>query len=370
MSFLTNLFKKSDLQTRPSRQILFDLLKTMREGVFIIGEDTRIVASNQTAYDAFGKRNGALESKRLSEVIRDLSVHEAFRHALENDISTELKFDFLQNLGEKRTFSVRVTPVTLDSAKHAIGIFYELTQLEHLERVRQEFLSNVSHELRTPLTSILAFVETLEDGAIEDEDNNRRFLSVIRKNAERMHRLIDDILELSSIEAGRIHVELCEMKPALLVDEIFMNLSSKAQERKMTLKNEINREKIILADRVRLDQMLTNLIDNAVKFSREGGNVTVVCENKDDFHLISVIDEGEGISSEHLQRIFERFYRTDRARSREIGGTGLGLAIVKHLARLHGGEVSVASTPGKGSIFTIELPHAFKNANLSSEKLS
>lgn len=370
MSFLTNLFKKGDLQTRPSRQILFDILKTMREGVFIIGEDTRIVASNQTAYDAFGRKNGTLESKRLSEVIRDLSVHEAFRNALEKDFSTEIKFDFLQTIGEKRTFSVRVTPVTLDNAKHAIGIFYELTQLEHLERVRQEFLSNVSHELRTPLTSILAFVETLEDGAIEDEKNNRRFLSVIRKNAERMHHLIDDILELSSIEAGKIHIEPREIKPALLVEEIFMNLSSKAQERKIILKNKIDREKTILADRVRLDQMLTNLIDNAVKFSREGGTVTVACENKNDLHLISVTDEGEGISSEHLQRIFERFYRTDRARSREIGGTGLGLAIVKHLARLHGGEVSVASTLGKGTIFTVEIPRSFTSANLSHENLS
>lgn len=368
MSFFTSLFKKGDSQTKPSRQILFDILKTMREGVIIIGEDTRIIASNQTAHDAFAKKNGNLENKRLSEVIRDLSVHEAFRRALELEASTEVKFDFLFN--EKRTFSVRVTPVTLDNTKHAIGIFYELTQIELLERIRQEFLSNVSHELRTPLTSILAFVETLEDGAIEDENNSRRFLGVIRKNAERMHHLIDDILELSSIEAGKIHIQPREIKPALLVDEIFMNLSSKAQERKINLRNELNREKTILADRVRLDQMLTNLIDNAVKFSRESGTVTVTCESKNGLNLINVIDEGEGISSEHLQRIFERFYRTDRARSREIGGTGLGLAIVKHLARLHGGEVLVASTPGKGTIFTIELPSVLTESHNPAENLS
>lgn len=370
MSFLTNLFKKGDSQTKPSRQILFDILKTMREGVIIIGEDTRIVASNQTAYDAFGRRNGALENKRLSEVIRDLTVHDAFKNALENSTSTEVKFDFLSNLTEKRTFSVRVTPVTLDKTNNAIGVFYELTQLEHLEKVRQEFLSNVSHELRTPLTSILAFVETLEDGAIEDEKNNRRFLGVIRKNAERMHHLIDDILELSAIEAGKIHIEPRDMKLSLLVEEIFMNLSSKARERNITLVNKIERDRTIPADRVRLDQMLTNLIDNAVKFSREGGSVTVSCENRQERNFISVTDEGEGISSEHLQRIFERFYRTDRARSREIGGTGLGLAIVKHLARLHGGEVSVASTLGKGSIFTVELPITFQEIPPSSENLS
>jgi len=369
MSFLTNLFgKKEDSQTKPPRQILFDILKTMREGVIIIGEDTRIIASNQTAYDAFARRNGALENKRLSEVIRDLSVHEAFQKALETDEPTEVKFDFLFN--EKRTFSVRVTPVTLDNTRNAIGIFYELTQIEHLEKVRQEFLSNVSHELRTPLTSILAFVETLEDGAIEDENNNLRFLGVIRKNAERMHRLIDDILELSSIEAGKIGIEPKPVKLALLVEEVFTNLFSKAQERKIKLKNAVEPDKTVFADRGRLEQMLTNLIDNAVKFNREGGSVTIGCERRDAINLISVADEGEGISNEHLQRIFERFYRTDRARSREIGGTGLGLAIVKHLARLHGGEVSVASTLGKGTIFIIELPDSFTETIITPENLS
>lgn len=369
MSFISNLFgKKEEAHAKPPRQILFDILKTMREGVIVIGEDTRIIASNQPAYEAFARKNGTLENKRLSEVIRDLSVHDAFQKAIEEDVSSEVKFDFLFN--EKRTFSVRVTPVTLADKKSAIGVFYELTQIEHLERVRQEFLSNVSHELRTPLTSIMAFVETLEDGAIDDKNNNQRFLGVIRKNAERMHHLIDDILELSSIEAGKINIELREIKLAALVDDIFINLSTKAAEKKVTLKNQVKRDKTILADRIRLDQMLTNLIDNAVKFNREGGSVTVVCEKKDDVTLISVTDEGEGISNEHLQRIFERFYRTDRARSREIGGTGLGLAIVKHLARLHGGEVSVASTLGKGSIFIIELPNNSAKASEGTENLS
>lgn len=369
MSFLSGWFgKKEDSAGKPSRQVLVDILETMREGVIIIGEDTRIVASNQQAYRAFAKNNGVLESKRLSEVIRDLTVHEAFRKALENDESSEIKFDLFFN--EKRTFSLRVTPIALEETKNAIGIFYELTQIEHLEKVRQEFLSNVSHELRTPLTSILAFVETLEDGAIDDDQNNRHFLGVIRKNAQRMHHLIDDILELSSIEAGKIAIEPREIKLSALVEEVFMNLSSKASERHVKLKNKIENGKTVSADRIRFEQMLTNLIDNAVKFNRENGSVTVTCERRAGADLISVTDEGEGISHEHLQRIFERFYRTDRARSREIGGTGLGLAIVKHLARLHGGEVSVASTLGKGSIFTIELPQSGNGRHIFPESLS
>lgn len=355
MSLLSNWFgKKENLQEKSSLRILLDILKTMREGVILVGEDTRIIASNQPAYDAFARKNGALETKRLSEAIRDASVHEAFRKALENDESSEVKFEFFFN--ERRTFLVRVSPIDFENTKHAIGIFYEQTQIEHLEKVRQEFLSNVSHELRTPLTSIIAFVETLEDGAIEDEANNRRFLSVIRKNAERMHHLIDDILELSSIEAGTILIEPKNVAVANLVDEIFVNLSGKANERNVKLINNVEKSKTVWADKVRLEQMLTNLIDNAVKFNREGGKVEVSLNENDETNLISVSDEGEGISGEHLPRLFERFYRTDRARSREIGGTGLGLAIVKHLARLHEGEVSVASTLEKGSIFTIELP--------------
>ncbi len=351
---LVSWFSKKETVEKTSLPVLSRLLGAMRESVLVVGEDTRIVASNDAAYNAFGRKNGALEEKRLSEVIRDLSLHAAFRKALENGEFSDLKLEILGT--EKRRFDVHIAPIELDAAKSAVGIFYDITQIEHLERVRQEFFSNISHELRTPLTSILAFVETLEDGAIEDEENNRRFLSVIRRNAERMHHLIDDILELSSIESGNIEINSKQLSLASLVKEVFTNLSNKAEERGIKLINEVPDETKVFADAIRLEQMLTNLIDNAVKFNRESGNVTVSYTRSGEKDLISVGDTGEGISGEHLQRIFERFYRTDRARSREIGGTGLGLAIVKHLARLHGGEISVSSNPGKGSVFSIELP--------------
>jgi two-component system phosphate regulon sensor histidine kinase PhoR len=360
MSLLGTWFgKKDESAEKTSRPILQDLLKTMREAVIIVGEDMGIIASNQQAYDAFARKNGALEKKRLSEVIRDLAIHEAFHQALEKGESSEIKFELL--FQEKRLYSARIAPLNVENSQNAIGIFYETTQIEHLEKVRQEFLSNVSHELRTPLTSILAFVETLEDGAIDDKENNQRFLGVIRKNAERMHLLIDDIAELSSIESGKTSIEPKEISLAPVIDDIFTNLSTKASERKIKFQNLVGSTKKVWADKARLEQMLTNLIDNAVKFNRENGSVTVTCESGGENDLISVKDEGEGISNEHLLRIFERFYRTDRARSREIGGTGLGLAIVKHLARLHSGDVSVTSNLGEGSNFTIELPqNSFK----------
>lgn len=354
MSFLDSWFSKKGTAEKTSQADLRKILETMRESVLVVGEDTRILASNKAAYNAFARENGALEEKRLTEVIRDLNLHEAFHKALNKRESSDLRLEILGT--EKRKYDVHIAPIELDDQKSAVGVFYDITQIDHLEKVRQEFFSNISHELRTPLTSILAFVETLEDGAIDDDENNRRFLSVIRRNAERMHRLIDDILELSYIESGKIEVQAKEIRLAPLIKEIFTNLSNKAGERGIKLENKVSAEICVFADPVRIEQMLTNLIDNAVKFNRDEGNVIVSFSENGSKNLIAVEDTGEGISGEHQQRIFERFYRTDRARSQEIGGIGLGLAIVKHLARLHGGEISVSSNPGKGTVFTIELP--------------
>lgn len=356
MSILKSLFSGKEADPNQTRIILNRILKTMRESVIVVGEDTRIIASNQAAYENFSKRNGSIENKRLSEVIRDLSLHEAFRKALQENTFSDVQLEIIGT--ERRKFDVRIAPVEVEEKHGAIGIFYDITQIEQLEKVRQEFFSNISHELRTPLTSILAFVETLEDGAIEDEENNLRFLNVIRRNAERMHHLIDDILELSSIESGKIVIEPKKSNLSKLVDEVFMNLSNKADERRIKMSNTVAKDIFVLADAVRLEQMLTNLIDNAIKFNSENGQVVVSHQQTETGDIISITDTGEGISNEHLKRIFERFYRTDRARTREIGGTGLGLAIVKHLARLHGGEISVISTLGKGSTFTIELPRS------------
>jgi two-component system phosphate regulon sensor histidine kinase PhoR len=171
-----------------------------------------------------------------------------------------------------------------------------------------------------------------------------------------MHLLIDDIRELSSIESGQIKIELNKVNLARHIDEVFTNLSGKAEDRAVKLINKVPKEASVYADVIRLEQMLTNLIDNAIKFNRQSGEVTVRHSQDEIYDEISVTDTGEGISGEHLQRIFERFYRTDRARSREIGGTGLGLAIVKHLVILHGGEVSAESTTGKGTTFSFKLP--------------
>lgn len=354
MSLTWSVFTRPEMETASERAGVTELLDSLREGIVIVSENLRIFTVNEAARAAFSKRGENLAGRRVSEVIRDFSLHEAFDRALMKDATSTVRIELIDL--DRKVYEVRVSPFEMDDTRGAIGVFYDITQVEHLERVRQVFLSNISHELRTPLTSILAFVETLEDGAIDDEVNNRRFLSVIRKNAERMRHLIDDISELSSIEAGNVKIEPKSIDLSGLVREVFTSLSAKAEDREVLFENEVAPETRVFADVLRLEQMLTNLVDNAIKFNSRGGTVTVRCIEAGQSHRIEVTDTGEGIVREHLQRIFERFYRIDRARSREVGGTGLGLAIVKHLARLHGGEVTVASILGEGSTFSIELP--------------
>ncbi|HYO99004.1 MAG TPA: ATP-binding protein [Pyrinomonadaceae bacterium] len=357
----------------PASELLEAILNSMREGMLVVDGELRVVASNAAARALFGFGETAGEaewqqqqqSPRLGELTRNPAVLSAYFGAIERGERVEAKVELMD--AERRVFDLRVAPFQQRSAaagapnasaRGAIGVFFDITRLERLERVRQEFLSNVSHELRTPLTAIRTFVETLDAGALDDADNNRRFLSIIDRNAARMHSLIDDILELSSIEAGTVAVETRPVRLRALIGHMLTALAPRAAERGIVLQNEVAEDVVVHADARRLEQMLTNLCDNAVKFSAEGGAVRLSHERADGRDRISVADTGEGIAPAHIQRIFERFYRVDRARSLALGGTGLGLAIVKHLARAHGGEATVRSTPGQGSTFTIELPHS------------
>lgn len=344
-----------NLSLSPESQNTFlTLLNSTRDASLVIDDRLRVVVANDAAYEAFGRGDEQLEGRRLSEIIRDQSLHDGFRWTVDRREPSDLRLELASN--ELRIFDVHIAPLEVDGTQLAIGLFYNVTQMERLERIRQEFLSNISHELRTPLTSILAFVETLEDGAIDDVENNRRFLGVIKRNAERMRCLISDILELSMIESGKVAIEMRPVDLASLVNAVIGDLEAKAATRNITLINKVVERTRVEADPVRLEQMLTNLIDNAIKFDRESGRVTVSHERCKGRDAISVNDTGEGILPEHIDRIFERFYRADRARTSDAGGTGLGLAIVKHLARLQGGEVTAVSELGVGSTFTIELP--------------
>jgi len=391
---------RAEQTEHPSQEIfalgkLFEAtMNGMREGLLVVDKDMRVVASNTAAHRLFSLSRGKLEAQRLTELTRNPAIYSAFLDALKGTERSGVKVE--THGPERSVFDLRVVPLTSSgggaqvknsngatgtqtthAAAGALGVFIDITRIERLESVRQEFLSNVSHELRTPLTAILAFVETLEAGAIDDAESAHRFLSIIRKNASRMNELIGDILELSAIEAGNVAVRAEQVELSPIVNDVIASLATKFESQGVSAVNAIAPETTVFADARRLEQMLTNLVENAIKFNREHGRVTISFESGDPGRSprlsnvsntlalqsempardqIIVEDTGEGIPAQHLERLFERFYRVDRARSREMGGTGLGLAIVKHLARAHGGEVTVSSEVGKGSSFTIELP--------------
>jgi two-component system phosphate regulon sensor histidine kinase PhoR len=328
----------------------------MREGLIVVNRDMRVVASNPAAHKLFSPSTGKLNSQRLTELTRNPAIYNAFLDGLKGNEVAGVKVE--THGPDRQVFDLRVVPignVNGHGGEGALGVFFDITRTERLELVRQEFLSNVSHELRTPLTAIMAFVETLENGAKEDPESCQRFLSIIRKNASRMHGLIDDILELTAIEGGNVQLRAAPVELHSLVDDVCASLATQAEAGGVTLENKVTPGAMVYADSRRLEQMLTNLVDNGIKFSHQNGTVTIRHESGTHDRIL-VTDDGDGIPAQHLERLFERFYRVDRARSREMGGTGLGLAIVKHLALLHGGEVTVESELGKGSTFTVHLP--------------
>src|SRR5437588_4297822 len=313
---------------RFSPTLLDATINEMREGLLVIDHEMRVVASNRAARNLFSNIEDSIAARRLTELTRNPAIYDAFLDGVRGRERAGVK---IETHGDgRRVFDLRVVPlqsVNGRGPRGAVGVFFDITRLERLELIRQEFLSNVSHELRTPLTSIVALAETLEAGALDDPENNRRFLAIIQKNAARMHRLIDDILELSAIEAGNVKLQRESIQLQPLVEDIISSVSTTAAARNIKVSNLVQTSAEVFADPHRLMQMLTNLIDNAIKFNRDSGTVSVTFKSGD-YDRISVEDTGEGIPSHHLDRLFVRFYRVDRARSRELGGTGLDLAIV------------------------------------------
>jgi len=235
-------------------------------------------------------------------------------------------------------------------------VFHDLTRLKQLERTREEFVANVSHELRTPLSLIKGYVETLLDGARNNPEVAERFLKIIERNTHRLDLLIQDLLTISALESGRIKLNMQPVDLRAVADKVLGDLHAKAENKNVKLVNDLP-PLATTADANRLDQVFANLVDNAIKYGRANGTVTVGGKKLDAGRLeLFVRDDGPGIPAESLPRVFERFYRVDKARSRDQGGTGLGLSIVKHIVQAHGGEVRVESEPGKGATFCFTLP--------------
>jgi two-component system phosphate regulon sensor histidine kinase PhoR len=294
---------------------------------------------------------------RLTDVTRDPAINTAFRSVLDKRVPVELRVDMADR--EHRSFQLNVAPL---GDELAVGVFFDITQLERLERVRREFFANLSHELRTPLTAMLACSETLKAGAIDDPINRPRFVETLHKHALRMNALISDISDLSAIESGQVELTLKPVRLSRAVADVISLAEARRADSNLSFQISVPDKMSVQADRTRLDQILFNLVDNAVKFNRPGGSVRVYAEETGGLIRITVEDTGSGIAAIDLPRIFERLYRGDKSRSRKTEGAGLGLAIVKHLVHAHGGELSVVSELGQGSRFTFTLPVATQAA--------
>lgn len=326
----------------------------MAEGVLAVDRDLRATFCNTAFLKAVDFRGAHFEGLYLLELARDTGLHELLRSVVTTGESQTLRFRL--SAANARTFEVQATPLAMPSGRGAVAILHDITDLERLEQVRKDFIANVSHELRTPLAGIIGYSDTLLDGALEDLKNNRQFVEIIRANAVRLNSIASDLLILSELESGADAPEPEVISVRGVLDSALLTVQSEALSRDVRLIREGIADVYVSGSRLRLEQAILNLMANAIKFNHHGGEVHVGAESRNGQIAIVVADTGAGIPSQDLPRIFERFYRVDKARSRQVGGTGLGLSIVKHVAERMNGTIRVESQLGRGSTFTLLLP--------------
>ena len=358
------------------------ILDSMVEGVVAVDGANRILFINASACRLLNAPSIAADGRPFLEVIRNKEMLDLLNHALKEGAFAQQELRIFTPV--QRVLQVHASALKgRDRTSGAMLVLHDVTELRRLEMVRTEFVANVSHELRTPMTSIRGYLETLLEGGLEDREHARPFLEVIHKHTERLGRLLDDLLDLSNLELGKIALHRRPMSLAEVVGSVMTIYGPQAIKQEIALRAELPHDLPgVLADRDRLAQILINLLDNGLKFTPSGGTVTVTARlvpsvecrvpssepttrhskletaSISELVEIAVEDTGVGIPSQDLPRITERFYRVDRARSREMGGTGLGLAIVKHLVKAHGGELSIESELNKGTTVRFTLPIA------------
>lgn len=321
------------------------ILKNIKEGLMITDEKDMVILASDSIPTLLGidispEKKPATEILRNAELILLLEEAKRSKESLTKEIT----------LRDDRFLSVTASPVRINGKTSGVIMsFYDITRLKRLEQMRQDFVANVAHEIRTPITAIKGFAETLLEGALEDKENAVRFLEIVKRHSERLNSLVNDLLILSGIESGDIKLEIKDINLTEVIDQLLNLIDEKAKKKGLQIQRSLPSQlPPIRADRDRLTQILLNLVDNAIKFT-DIGSVTIGAELFQDKTILFVQDTGIGIEKKHLPRLGERFYRIDKARSRELGGTGLGLAIVKHLVRAHGWSMQIESTTGKGT---------------------
>src|ERR1044071_2676187 len=335
------------------------ILGAMEDGVLVVDARSRITLMNSTFQKLFDLRDPAVDVP-LVEAVRHATLDQLIAETLETGEATRSELSVTDSrTHSERHIEVSAVPIKRadDEMPGAVVLFHDITELKQVDQVRREFVANVSHELRTPLSILRGYIEVLLDEPETPREELARILSIMERHSKRLQRLVHDLLSLAQLESSGATLEVS----AVRVDELFNNLIRDWKE-KLAAKNlkvivDLTPEALTLhADGTRLEEVLYNLLDNAVKFSRENGEIHLRATRLGSDMVLSVSDNGLGIGKEHLSRIFDRFYRADKGRSRELGGTGLGLAIVKHIAQLHGGRVEAESDLGKGTTIRVILP--------------
>jgi two-component system phosphate regulon sensor histidine kinase PhoR len=352
------------------------ILRSMVEGVAVIDAQEKLVFCNRAFSEILNVDLVSSEGRPLIELVRNSELIGLIRRALNGEEG--LQVDITMGIVQLRSFSVTAAPVNAldmslplseggaagvlrvaEKPSGAVVVLHDVTELRRLERVRQDFVANVSHEFKTPLTAIQGFAETLLGGAIDDTRNNRRFLEVIREHAARLARLTDDLLKLARIEAGKLEVQFFPVNVMELIEGCTDTTLLKATRKQIAIDIDLPQAlPSIRGDASLLRDVLQNLLDNAIQYTPEGGHIRVNAVAGPREVIFTVADTGIGIPLAEQERIFERFYRVDPARSREAGGTGLGLSIAKHIVEAHGGRLSVESEIGGGSKFSFSVPLA------------
>lgn len=336
-------------------QHLHTVFQNMVEGIIVLDKDGRVVSVNCAVEKLFNISREEAAGKFFLEAIRNDDISGIINDVLKKGefISKELFLVY----PVRKTLRINASAIfEKEAVNGCLLVIHDVTDIRNLEKMRQDFVANVSHELKTPLTSIKGFVETLLEGAIDDKENNRQFLKIIHEHADRLDSLVNDLLDLSYLESKEIRLEKEGINVRSLAERILSGCKSQLKKKDVEAHNNLVGELTIKADKGKIEQVLTNLIDNAIKFNQEHGSLDIYGEETQDRIKITVEDSGIGIPAKDAPRIFERFYRVDKARSRKLGGTGLGLSIVKHIVELHGGTVGVESSEGLGSKFYFYLP--------------
>jgi two-component system phosphate regulon sensor histidine kinase PhoR len=337
------------------------ILSSMVEGVLAVDDQLRVTFCNQALARLAGTRIMPTVGTPLMELVRDVTLQETLDDVIRSGEPAKRRLH-IPVASTGRSFELQAAPLITGNKPGdkpgAIAILHDITDLERLERIRNDFVANVSHEFRTPLAAISGYAETLLDGGLEDPHHNRRFLEIINANAIRLSSIAADLLTLSELQTGAGPKESEPIAVSEAIESALSTIAAEASRRGVSLERGSIEAVVVTGSRYRLEQALVNLLANAVKFNKPGGSVRAETKRDGTEVKILISDTGVGIPSSDLPRIFERFYRVDKARSREVGGTGLGLSIVKHIIERMQGSVSATSQLGKGSVFIVSLPVA------------